>query len=120
MKWRQRVGAEGIEKLLKESLEAAQREQALKPWQIKCVTVDTTMQEKAIAFPTDARLYHKARRALVRLACDLNFQLRQSYERVGKRALARQGALPRQRGRGSARGAKRRDCGPIWGGGYGM
>jgi hypothetical protein len=29
------------------------------------VNVHTTVQEKAIALPTDARLYHKARRVLV-------------------------------------------------------
>jgi IS5 family transposase len=91
VRWRQRVGADGVEKLLQETLEAAQRMQALKPAEIKRVNVDTTVQEKAIAFPTDARLYHKARRGLVRLARQLNFRLRQSYERVGKKALARQG-----------------------------
>ena len=42
---------------------------------------------KAIAFPTDARLYHKARVTLVRLAKQLGITLRQSYLRVGKRAL---------------------------------
>lgn len=90
VKWRQRVGAAGIEQLLKESLAAAQREEALKPQELKSVTVDTTVQEKAIAFPTDARLYHKARGALVRVAQELNYQLRQSFVRWGKRALVRQ------------------------------
>jgi hypothetical protein len=32
------------------------RQQALKPAEIRRVNVDTTVQEKAIAFPTDARL----------------------------------------------------------------
>lgn len=32
------------------------------------VDVDTTVQEKAIAFPTGVRLYHKARAPLVRNA----------------------------------------------------
>lgn len=32
------------------------------------VNVDTTVQDKAVTFPTDARLLHKARIALVRLA----------------------------------------------------
>ena len=41
--------------------------------EIKQVNVDTTVQEKAIAFPTDARLYHKARQALVRVAQSCNF-----------------------------------------------
>lgn len=31
---------------------------ALKPPVLKHVNVDTTVHEKAIAFPTDARLYH--------------------------------------------------------------
>jgi len=37
------------------------------------VTVDTTVQDKAIAFPTDAKLYHKARSSLVKLAKQLGF-----------------------------------------------
>lgn len=89
--WRKRVGADGIKYLLKQTLEAAKRQKALKPREIKRVNVDTTVEEKAIAFPTDARLYHKARRALVRLARRLGLKLRQSFERLGKKALARQG-----------------------------
>jgi IS5 family transposase len=101
VKWRQRVGVEGSEKLLKESLAAAQREAVLTEAEIKRVNVDTTVQEKAIAFPTDARLYHKARQALVRVAKSWNFKLRQSYVRVGKRALVNQGRY------GAARQLKR-------------
>jgi IS5 family transposase len=55
------------------------------------VNVDTTVQEKAIAFPTDARLYQKARRILVREARRAGIELRQSYVRVGQRALQKQG-----------------------------
>jgi transposase, IS5 family len=91
VKWRQRVGGGGREQLLKESLAAAQREAVLSPAEVKRVNVDTTVQEKAVAFPTDARLYHKARQALVRVARSWNFKLRQSYVRVGKRALVNQG-----------------------------
>ena len=61
VKWRQRVGVEGSEPMLKESLAAAQREAVLSPAEMKRVNVDTTVQEKAVAFPTDTRLYHKAR-----------------------------------------------------------
>jgi IS5 family transposase len=82
-------------------LAAAQREAVLTPTEIKRVNVDTTVQEKAIAFPTDARLYHKARQALVRVARGCNFKLRQSYARLGKRALVRQGRY------GAARQLKR-------------
>ena len=55
------------------------------------VNVDTTVQEKAIAFPTDARLYHKMREGLVRAAESRGIRLRQNYKRVSKKALAKQG-----------------------------
>lgn len=90
VKWRQRVGADGFEKLLKQILQTAQHQQALQPSDIKRVIVDTTVQEKAIAFPTDARLYDKARRSLVREARKQQLKLRQSYVRLGKRALFKQ------------------------------
>jgi IS5 family transposase len=51
------------------------------------VIVDTTVQEKAITFPTDAKLMHRARDRLVRLAQKHGVPLRQSYARVGKIAL---------------------------------
>jgi transposase, IS5 family len=81
---------EGVEKLLKQVLRAATQQQALNPKEIKAVNVDTTVQEKAIALATDARLYDKARRALVRLARTYQVKLRQSYVRLGKRALFQQ------------------------------
>jgi IS5 family transposase len=91
VKWRKRIGTSGMEKLLTETLSTAKRAQALRESEIKRVNVDTTVQEKAIAFPTDARLYHKARRALVRAAHAAGINLRQSYARLSKQALARQG-----------------------------
>jgi IS5 family transposase len=45
------------------------------------------VQEKAITFPTDAKLMHRARERLVRLAKRHGVRLRQSYVRVGKIAL---------------------------------
>jgi IS5 family transposase len=78
VRWRRRLGAEGVEKLLTETLSTAKREQALRESEIKRVNVDTTVQEEAVAFPTDARLYHKARRALVSTAKAAGIQLRQT------------------------------------------
>jgi len=97
VKWRHRLGAAGVEKLLTETLSTAKREQALRDSEIKRVNVDTTVQEKAIAFPTDARLYHKARRALVREARGAGINLRQTYVRLGRQALARQGRYAQAR-----------------------
>jgi IS5 family transposase len=91
VKWRQRIGPERMEKVLQETIAAAQRQAALKPNELRRVNVDTTVQEKAIAFPTDARLYQKARLVLVREARRAGIELRQSYARVGKRALQKQG-----------------------------
>ena len=88
--WRKRVGVDGVETLLKHVLQTAVQQKALKPSEIGTVTVDTTVQEKAVAFPTDARLYDKARRALVRLARNHHISLRQSFVRLGKQALFRQ------------------------------
>jgi hypothetical protein len=48
------------------------------------VVVDTTVQPKAIAHPTDARLCHRALEKLVDLAERNNVPLRQSYRRVAK------------------------------------
>ena len=73
------------------SLGVAHRTGALQTKDLKRVTVDTTVQEKAIAFPTDAKLMHRARENLVRLAKRNGVSLRQSYTRLGKRALIMQG-----------------------------
>lgn len=98
VKWRQRVGVDGVETLLRGVIRTAMAQQMLKPSEIAHVNVDTTVQEKAVAFPTDARLYDKARRALVRAAQRQQVRLRQSYARLGKSALMRQGryAVARQ------------------------
>ncbi|MFL6256302.1 MAG: IS5 family transposase [Pyrinomonadaceae bacterium] len=97
VKWRHRLGPAGVEKLLTETLSTAKREQALRDSEIKRVNVDTTVQEKAVAFPTDARLYHKARRSLVRAARAAGIPLRQTYVRLGRQALARQGRYAQAR-----------------------
>jgi IS5 family transposase len=90
-KWRKRVGAERLEKLLEATIHAALAMKAMRPQELQKVNVDTTVQEKAIAFPTDARLYHKMRVALVRRAKGVGLVLRQTYRFKGKRLLARQG-----------------------------
>jgi len=68
-------------------LNVATRTGAAKPADFSKVIVDTTVQPKAVAFPTDAKLMHRARERLVRLAKKHGLTLRQSYERVGKYAL---------------------------------
>jgi IS5 family transposase len=86
-RWRQRMGEEKLTSLVRESLAVAVKTKAAKPSDFTRVIVDTTVQEKAVAFPTDAKLLHRAREKLVRLAKKEGVVLRQSYERVGKRTL---------------------------------
>jgi IS5 family transposase len=85
-RWRQRLGEEQIAALLQESLSVAHRSGAIATKDLERVVVDTTVQEKAIAHPTDARLTHRAIEKLVDLAKREGVKLRQSYLRVAKRA----------------------------------
>jgi IS5 family transposase len=50
------------------------------------VNVDTTVQEKAVAFPTDAKLLNKARVKVVKLAKRYGIELRQPYTFKGQEA----------------------------------
>ncbi|MEN6620301.1 MAG: IS5 family transposase, partial [Smithella sp.] len=90
-RWRKRLGPEKIEELLTVTIHTAKGEKLLTERHVERVNVDTTVQEKAIAFPTDARLYHKARRVLVKMAKKLNIKLRRSYERTSKKVFLKQG-----------------------------
>jgi transposase, IS5 family len=86
-RWRQRMGEEKLVALIQESLATATRTGAAKPSDFSRVIVDTTVQPKAVAHPTDAKLMHRARERLVGLAKKTGVTLRQSYRRVGKLAL---------------------------------
>src|SRR5215216_4004107 len=86
-RWRQRMGEDKLIALIQESLAVATRVGAAKPADFRQVIIDTTVQEKAITFPTDAKLMHRARERLVRLAKRHGVRLRPSDVRVGKIAL---------------------------------
>jgi len=96
-RWRKLIGEKGAEGLLAESIAAGLKTQTIKPASLDKVNVDTTVQEKAITFPTDARLYYKMREKLVRLAEHGQLKLRQSYRRVARRALIMVGRYGRVR-----------------------
>ena len=83
--WRKRIG-DKLELLLAESLRVAHDSGALATRHLARVTVDTTVQPKNVTFPTDAKLLHAAIRGLNRLARRHGVKLRQSYERVARRA----------------------------------
>jgi len=84
--WRQRLGEEQLVALIQESLAVAHKTEALATRDLERVVVDTTVQPKAIAHPSDARLCHRALEKLVALARRHDVRLRQSYVRLAKRA----------------------------------
>lgn len=89
-RWRKRVGADGAEKLLEQTITMALKQGYLKRTQCQKGSVDTTVQTKDIRFPTDARLYDRMREKLVEAAEAENIKLRQNYRRVGKKILRSQ------------------------------
>ncbi len=85
-RWRQRVGAERMEVLLAETLAAAERAEAIKDKHCRRVSIDTTVQPKAIAHPTDSKLLQRGIETLARMARKHGITLRQSYRRVARYA----------------------------------
>jgi IS5 family transposase len=90
-RWRGRIGEEGVEWLLTKTIEAGRASGAVQERSLSKIAVDTTVMEKAIAHPTDSRLYEKARRSLVMLAQKAGIRLRQNYNRLAPRLAARVG-----------------------------
>ena len=89
-RFRKRVGWTKLEHLLKELLMTAHRSGHLTETDLNHVNVDTTVQEKAIDFPTDAKLYYKMREVLVTYAKDHSIDFRQNYRRLSRQSLIMQ------------------------------
>lgn len=84
-RWRQRIGEEGVEWLLTATIEAARKSKVIQAKSLDKVIVDTTVMEKAVAYPTDSRLLERGRQHLVKLADGLGLKLRQNYNRQAPR-----------------------------------
>jgi len=91
VRFRQALGETGVEELLATTIAAAVQMKAVTPVEFERVIVDTTVQEKAIAYPTDSRLLEVARARLVQLAQRAGLTLKQTYEREGKSLRRRAG-----------------------------
>ena len=96
-RWRKRIKVGGGEELLKETIRCGLENKVIKRHHVKRVIADTTVQEKAIAYPTDANLYCKMIKDLVRFAREHKIKLRQTYLRVSKKALYMQNRYLRAR-----------------------
>lgn len=92
VKFRKLLGEEGVEELLAQTINTAVELKLIKPQELSRVIVDSTVQEKAIAHPTDSRLLETARLKLVEAAKAAGIPLKQTFAKEG-------GQLSRQAGR---------------------
>lgn len=81
--FRQRIGEPGVELILQESIRVNQPPEEGNDDLV--VSVDTTVQEKNITYPTDDKLYKKIIKKCWIIADKESIDLRQSYTRVVKR-----------------------------------
>ena len=85
--FRKRIGEKGMERLFGETIKLGLQTGTISKRDLQQVTIDTTVQEKAVHFPTDVRLCHTAREDLVSRAREYGVPLRQSYVRKSKKAV---------------------------------
>ena len=78
--FRNRIGVEGIELIFEESIRINGKD-----GKEDKVIVDTTVQEKNITFPTDARLHKKIITKCKSISQKEGFPMRQSYTQVLKK-----------------------------------
>ena len=84
IKFRQLLGEEGVEELLAHTINVALELKLIKPQELTRVIVDSTVQEKAIAHPTDSQLLEVARTQLVKAAKDAGIVLKQTFAKEGQ------------------------------------
>ena len=91
VKFRKLIGEEGVEELLSHAIAAAQNMNFISKKQLETVVVDSTVQHKAVAHPTDSRLLEVARNKLVELAKECGLSLKQTFVKEAKQLTRRAG-----------------------------
>ena len=86
-RWRKRAGEAGVTDMITETLASAVRNKVAKAKDFERVNVDTTVQEKNVRFPTDARTLDRARERIVAVGEKLGIGFRRNYVRKGKTML---------------------------------
>ena len=84
VKFRALLGEAGVEELLSQTITAAVDMKLISPKELATVVVDSTVQPKAIAHPTDSQLLETARQKLVAAAKDAGIDLKQTFAKEGR------------------------------------
>ncbi len=90
-RFRTAIGEAGVEEILKATIDTAVKTGAVPPEDFQRVIVDSTVQEKAIAFPTESRLLEIARHKVVGVARVAGVALKQTFANEGKQLRRRAG-----------------------------
>ncbi len=101
--FRHRIGEEGIELILKESIRLNGKD-----GQEQEATTDTTVQEKNITYPTDNKLHRKIIKKCIAIAEEEGVEIRQSYTRILKKLLMDQRFRNHPKNKGKARKADKK------------
>jgi len=104
--FRKRIGEAGVELILKESIRINKPDDTSEMGTI--VSVDTTVQEKNITYPTDDKLYKKIIKKCWSIADKESIDLRQSYTRTVKKLSCLQRFKTRKNGFKQARKANKK------------
>jgi IS5 family transposase len=96
-RFRRAIGEAGVEELLKATIDTAASSGAVSAKEFERVIVDSTVQEKAIAFPTGSRLLEIARHHVVKAAKAIGIVLKQTFAREGRQLRRRAGGYAHAR-----------------------
>jgi transposase, IS5 family len=103
IEFRKRIGEEGVELILKESIRINGKD-----GKGKTLSGDSTVQEKNITYPTDDKLYKKIIHKCQTIAGKEDIELRQSYKRIIKKLSIVQRLKRRKGGEAKARKASKK------------
>ncbi len=101
--FRERIGEEGAERLFKVSIQLFGKKATDKE-----VLIDSTVQEKNITYPTDAKLHKKIIEHIRKIAGNENIKLRQSYKRIVTQLMIEQRFRSHPKRKKKARAAERK------------
>jgi len=96
-KFRKLIGEQGVEELLSQTISVALSMKVISKKALETVVVDSTVQPKAIAHPTDSRLLEVARQKLVEVAKDAGISLKQTFAKEGKQLTRKAGGYAHAR-----------------------